>query len=141
MNLTRLYTRAVVFPSLIAIISIGILSFYDNKDYKSEWLTGEAVALMSLLAGGAYSIIICIVSLTIFLNKFEKVKSNNTLSGLAWFVLPITWIIICISQTIRHWQYEIRIIEILYLLSLNLPFIVGLVWTFGKYRLRETISK
>ena len=131
MTLRKLYIKGLIFPSIIAIASTGILSAYHNSDYKSEWLTKESVIFMSVSAAFVYSLIICVLGLTVFLNN-KIIKTRGSAAFLSWFLLPMTFIIIAIVKTTDHrLNYETRTTgQLFYLITLNLPFVIGLIWTY-----------
>lgn len=131
MNLANLYKKAVIYPSFIGIIITLILFLFLNKNYKSEWLTKESVLFMAVIYLIIYCLIICILSLTIFLNQ-KIIRSIGTASFLSWFLLPITWIIISVYKTtmFRIYYAPETTIELIFLITINLPFVVGLIYTY-----------
>ena len=136
MSLVQHYRNAVLYPSLVIILLSIIFSIIDNYNYKSEWLTAESVIFLSIVTAIVYSLIISALSLTIFLNKFEKVKVNNVLTALSWFLLPFVFITIVFIHEIRvRVNYEEEFgSDFIYVLILNIPFIVGLIWSYFRYR-------
>ncbi len=135
MTLKRLYIKAVILPSIIVIVGMSILSITDPHDYTTQWTSKESIIFISILISFIYSLIICVLALTIFLNN-KIIKPNGPASFLSWFLLPMTWIILALSKSLYHSQkigggYDINF---LYLTVLNLPFVIGLVWTYILFR-------
>jgi len=131
----KLYCRGVLLPAMISIISTTVLSATENNAYKSEWMTKGTVIGMTLMVSFIHSLIISFLALTIFLNN-KTFKTRGILTFFSWFVLPVTWIIITSYKTIDHrLNYEIDTeAQLIYLVTLNLPFIIGLIWTFIIYK-------
>lgn len=105
-----------------------------NRNYKSEWLTSESVIAMTVIAAIGYGLIICVLALTIFLNKHERVSSNSIFSALSWFALPFGFICLVIGKAINEYLTVGSTNEIIYSVVLNLPFVIGLIWGFCKFR-------
>lgn len=129
MTLKRLYLLGVLIPGLIVVIATTVSTTFDSEQYKSEWLTKDTIIGMTLLVSLIHTLIISVLSLTMFLNK----KRQTTLiTFLTWFLLPITWIIITVYKTVDHrLNYAIDTKEqLLHLIPLNLPFIIGLALTY-----------
>ena len=126
MTLKRLYIRGVIFPTLIVVVSISCLAVLDNNDYTSEWMTKESVIFMSILFSFIYSLIICTLSLTIFLNN-KFIKTGSFASFLSWFLLPMGWIILAVSKSLYHRQKHYpngNNMDLIYLVVVNLPFVI-----------------
>jgi len=140
MTLSELYKRSVVYPWLILLPCITIYSIIENRNYKSEWLTSESIIGMTIMAAIVYGLIICILALTIFLNKNERVSSNGIFSALSWFVLPFGFICLVIGKAINEYLTVGSTSEIVYSLFLNLPFVIGLSWGFWKFRKLQRCS-
>ena len=136
MNLSGYYRRATIYPSLLSIFITTIYSYNVNRSYKSEWLTSDAVTLFSMMAAFVYAIIICLLSLTLFFNKYERVRQSRNLSLLSWFLLPIGFIATVIVSNIRLMisdQTDDRS-DFIFIILLNLPFMVALIWSYVRYR-------
>src|SRR5688572_14236208 len=101
MTLNKYYRQAVVYPFICVMALVITFSIVDNYNYKSEWLTADSVIFMIVLWGFFYSVIVCVLSLTIFLNKIEKVKDNTFLNLLSWFLLPLSFITLVLNHEIR----------------------------------------
>lgn len=114
----------------------SVYSIIDNYNYKSEWLTASSVISMQITFTFLYSLIISCLSLTIFLNKFEKIRSNSFWGSLSWFLLPFSFIIIVIVHEVNFsLKYEGKLgSDFNYYIILNVPFIIGLIWSYIKYR-------
>ena len=137
MTLNRQYRQAILYPFVAVILCTLIYSTLDNYNYKSEWLTAGSVIFLSVIWAFLYSLIISGFALTIFLNKFEKVRTNNLLVILSWFLLPFSFIGVIINHEITfEMKYESGKLgsDFIYVLILNVPFTVGLIWSYFKYR-------
>ena len=136
MKLIRYYRNAVIFPSIFIVIGVTLFSILDNYSYKSEWLTAESVILFSIITSIIYSLFICLLSLTIYLNIFEKINKNFYLSLLTWLFLPITCIAITLIYEINQ-SIKINVIlgsGFIYVLIMTVPYVITLIWTFLKFR-------
>ncbi len=136
MSLNRHYKQAVFFPFIIVMLSTIVFSIVDNYNYKSEWLTADSVIMISIIWAFVYSLVIGLLSLTIFLNKFERIKKNELFMVLCWFLLPFGFIAIIINHEINFkLQYEAGKFgnDFIYLIILNVPFVIGLIWSYFNY--------
>jgi hypothetical protein len=135
MTLNRLYFKGVLLPAIISIIGTTVLSIIENADYKSEWMTKGSAIGLALVVSCIHSLIVSLLALTIFLNN-KIITTTGIPTFLSWFFLPMTWIIITVYKTIDHrLNYETDTEEqLVYLITLNLPFIIGLIWTFIIYK-------
>ena len=140
MKLFRYYRKAVIYPSLILLFFTTIYSIIDN--YKSEWLTAKSAIVMSIISSSIYFLLMCGFSLTIFLNKYQKLNKNLFWNILTWFLLPFGYITLVLIYDIRNRiKYEFGFGNgFIYLLIMTLPFAIGLYWTFMKYRQKITTS-
>jgi hypothetical protein len=139
MTLRRLYIIGVLIPGLIAIVATTISTALDNEDYQSEWLTKDAVVGMTLIVSLVHSVVISMLSLTIFLNRK---KQTDLLTFLTWFLLPITWISITVYKTLDYRLNEgiHTKRQLLHLISLNLPFVIGLILTYTIFVRQKRIN-
>ena len=113
----------------------------DN--YKSDPLTAKSVIQMSILPSLIFSLLICGLSLTIFLNKIKKLNKNVVWNLLTWFLLPFAYISIIL---LHDFEYRIKYDfgfgnDFLYILIMTIPYVIGLCWTFIKYRKEITTVK
>jgi hypothetical protein len=129
MTLRRLYIIGVLIPGLVAIVATIISATFDNENYKSEWLTKDAVIGMTFLVSLIHTIMISVLSLTIFLNRKKR---TGLLTFLTWFLLPLTWISITVCKTVDHRLNEAIETkgQLSHLIPLNLPFVIGLILTY-----------
>ncbi len=134
MNLFNYYKKAVIYPSIFILFFCIIYAIIDN--YQSGWLTAKSVIVMSILSTFIFSLLICVLSLTIFLNKLEKINKHLIWNILTWFLLPVAYITIILIHDIENRiKYEFGFgNDFLYLLIMTVPFVIGLCWTFIKYR-------
>ncbi len=134
MKLFKYYNKAVILPSLFVLFFCIVYSFMDN--YKSDPLTIQAVIQMSILPSLGFSLLICGLSLTIFLNKIKKLHKNIIWNILTWFFLPFAYIA---PVLIHDLEYRIKYTfgfgnDFLYILIMTIPYVTCLCWTFIKYR-------
>ncbi len=134
MTLSGIYTRSVIYPSLILLLVVTVFSIIINRDYKSEWLTREAAIEMDIIAALVYSLLICLLALTVFLNRYESVRSNTYLSALSWFLAPGALICSMFGKAINHYFAVGTPYEIEFAIAFNLPFAIGLIWGFRRFR-------
>ncbi len=136
MSLNECYKKATLYPSIIIILGTLVFSIIENYNYKSEWLTGESVIFLAIITAIVYCLIVSLLSLTIFLNKFKKVNENSVLIFLSWFSLPFGFItIVFIHEINLNIKYEEKgDSDLVYIVIFNLPFILGLIWSYYKYQ-------
>jgi hypothetical protein len=136
MTTTIYYRNSALYPAITAILLTLVFSVVDNRDYKSEWLTSDSVIGMTLMTSIVYSVILCMSCLTIFLLNIEVFKKNKLWTALSWFLIPF----VCIATFLTHEiGFNLKYNESLgndfvYVTLMNLPFIVGLIWTYLRYR-------
>jgi hypothetical protein len=136
MTLSEHYKKAVLYPSLFVFIVATVFSIIENYNYKSEWLTADTVIFLSIGTAFIYCLIFCLLSLTIFLNRLEKIKENGVLSFLSWFLFPFGFMIVVFAHEI---SFKIRYDEkfdsdFVFVIVLNLPFLFGLIWSYVIYK-------
>ena len=140
MNLFGYYRKAVIYPSIF--IQFFCITYSIIENYKSEWLTAKSAIVMSISTSLIFSLFMCGLSLTIFLNKLEKLNKNLIWNILTWFLLPFAYITIVLIHDIRNRiKYEFGFgNDFLYLLIMTIPFVIGLCWAFIKYRQKITTA-
>ncbi|MFT3680647.1 MAG: hypothetical protein QM791_10270 [Ferruginibacter sp.] len=144
MQLARYYKNAILYPSIIIIAVIIPFSIIENYDYDSEWMTSDSVIFLATTIALLYCLAISILALTIFLNKLEKVRVSRSWSFLSWFLLPFCLIItVLVHEIILKIKYSERFFssDFIYVLILNLPFMLGLGWNYYRYRQTVTPAK
>ena len=134
MKLFRYYKKAVIYPSIFILFFCIVYAFINN--YKSDPLPVKSVIQMSIVPALIYSLLICTLSLTIFLNKFSKLNKNLVWNLSAWFLMPFGYILIIL---LHDFEYRIKYDfgfgnDFFYLLIMIIPYIIGLCWTFIEYR-------
>jgi len=136
MTIAKYYRNSSLYPAIIAIAITFIFSLIENKDYKSEWLTAEAVIEMNFITSVIYTLILSVSCLPILLVKSKVISENKILTILCWFLLPVA----CIATTFTH-EIIFKLThnekfgkDFLYVILLNLPFIIGLLWTYLNYQ-------
>lgn len=134
MNLFNYYRKAVIYPSLFILFFCILYPLFDNM--KSEWNITKSAIIISIVTSGIYSLIMCVLSLTIFLNKFQKLNKNLFWNILTWFLLPATYIVIFLVHDIKtRINYDFGFgYDFIYLIIMTMPFLIGLYSTFIKYR-------
>lgn len=140
MKLFNYYRKAVIYPSLFTLFFCIIYSILDNYNFKSDWQTAKSLIKVAIVFSFIFCLLMCGLSLTIFLNKFKKLGKNLIWNILTWFLLPFGYI----SMVLIH-DIENRIKyafgfgnDFIFLLMMTLPFVIGLCWTFMKYRQKIT---
>lgn len=135
----KYYKIATLYPSVLVLIGVLIFSIIENYDYKSEWLTADAVIFMSFVTAFIFCFFICLLSLTILLNKSEKIRSNKYLSFLSWFLLPGSVLIAILILEVSKWisATEGTKNETKYTFMLCIPFLISLIVSYLKYKKRN----
>lgn len=134
MNLFNYYKKAVIYPSVFILFFGIVYSFMEN--FKSDPLPIQSVIQMSILPAFIFTLLICALSLTIFLNKFKRLSKNIIWNLLTWFFLPTGYILIIL---LHDFQNRIKFAfcigtDFFYLMIMTIPYVIGLIWTFMKYR-------
>gem|GEM_PF-6514692 len=93
---------------------------------------GEVISL-SIIVSVLYGVIVSALATTIFLNKIKRVRSSRWLSFLSWFLLPLGFIGAVVTYTLLYENDEAGN-SLTYILLINVPFILGLTWSYYKYR-------
>jgi hypothetical protein len=141
MTLARCYRNALIYPSLITLIGVAIFWVIDDTYSKIKLMPGDAEFFFTLAVVSVYCLLMAGLCLPIFLNKFERIRSNWLLSFLSWFLLPFGVIVILtFSGGEFNTKNDIKYTTegILFVLLLNLPFIAGI--TLSYWRFRKTVS-
>ena len=139
MKLINYYRDSVVYPTVfILFFSIVYAVLYNLK---SNGLTDSSAMLMSVAPPVIFALLMCVLSLTIFLNKLRKLHKNLMFNILTWFLLPYGYITVILIHDIQaRIKFEFRFgSNFLYLLVMTAPFVIGLCLTFLRYR-QETIT-
>ena len=134
MKLFNYYKKAVFYPSLYILFFCIIYSILDN--YNSELQTAKTVISTSVVPTLYFALLMCGLSLTIFLNKIKKLNKNLVWNISTWFLLPFLYIVLILIFDIQNRiRYEFGFgSDFLYLLIMTVPFVIGLYRTFKKYR-------
>ncbi len=139
MKLIKYYKDAVLIPSLSVIVTYIIFAIFHkifSQVYENEWLTDEAILLTSFWLVILNALLISVLSVTIFLNKYNEIKANFFLSLLSWFVIPMIWILYILIthfyyvKTYSHYFNS----ESIFVFFNTLPYILGLLLAFIKFR-------
>lgn len=137
MSMWSYYIKAALFPAIIAIVSSTVFAAIQNRNYKSEWLSADAVVGLIFLAVLIHSILMSMLSLPILLVRIKSIWRNRLHVSLCWFLLPFIYMAVQITHEIYfNLTYDEKLLneEIVYILIANLPFITGLIFTNRKYR-------
>ena len=144
MLLTRYYRRAALLPSGILILGSIIYSICDltigpGKHYKSEWLTADSMDLYAIGMVILHCGIVSLLCSTIFLINYVSVRTSPILTFLSWFLLPMIYLGYLLALLCRSVYHQVDVQgTCLFVLSLTLPFIFGLILTFVKFQRRKT---
>ncbi|MBU0519596.1 hypothetical protein KJ564_11750, partial [bacterium] len=103
-------------------------------------LTDYSAILMSIIPALIYSLLMCGLSLTIFLNNFKKFNKNLIYNIMTWLLLPFAYIVMIFIHDIKNRiKFEFGFgSDFLYLLIMTIPFIIGLCLTLLKFRQSTT---
>lgn len=134
------YKWAVIYPSLFAILNVFIFTIVDYyiSDHKSEWLAPESIIFITVLFSIIYCFIGCLLALPIFLNSIEKFRANQLYIFLSWFALPVGVFIFTFFDQLKKTitiERELNS-DLILMLVLNLPFVIGLVGSYLLFRKR-----
>lgn len=137
-SISKYYRRAVFLPGLIVISGYIIFAIFDvifGKQYNSEYLTNSGVWLATIAMVAVNTVFVGVLATPIFLNNQPKIRMNIAISFLTWFLCPMIWFFYLLS---KHYHYLTRShqldIESAFVFSNTLPFILGLIFSFIKFR-------
>ncbi len=140
MKLLTYYIKAAILPSLFIIFFCVIYSIMVN--YESDGLTDKSAVVRSIITTFIFSLLMSGLSLTIFLNKLKKLNKNLIWNIFSWFFLPFFYLTIIFIHDLKiRIKYDFGFgNDFLYLLIMTIPFVIGLSWTFVKYRQKITTA-
>lgn len=126
LHLARGYFLSTFTPALCAVISTVALGLIEyDPDYRSEWLTAESVIEFSFVMSVLNALFISLLSLTIFVNRLDKIRNSFVLSVLSWLAFPGLWIGCVLSK--EHSMFVI----------LNtVPYLIALILSLWMFRKR-----
>jgi hypothetical protein len=143
-KMTEYFKKAIIFPGLLIALGNGIFGIVDIiwSEFRSEWLTQGGVIFISIVMVSLNAMFIGLLTTPIFLNYNKKIRSNVLICFLTWFLCPIIWISYLL---IKHYNYVMHFShkldeESIFVLLNTIPFVVGLVWTFIRFRQDLTIN-
>jgi len=136
MKLFNYYKNAVIYPSLFILFFSLINSTIDLL------LSDYSDLLSSIISTLIFCVVMSGLALTIFLNKIKKYSTHLIWNIFTWFFLPFFYITMIYSHDINtRIKFEFGSgNDFLYLLIMTLPFIIGLIWSFTKYRQQITTT-
>jgi hypothetical protein len=131
-TLTGYYRRAALKPLAVTAIFGFILSVtHDGSAYKSEYASNdgyvETVVLLALVSAS-----ISLLSLTIFLNKSQAIRANNTFSFLTWSALPGALCLLLVYIGLRDPGHDL-LLAFVFLIAIS--HLVSLITTFRHFRM------
>ena len=130
------YFKATVYPSLLTFLGTFIWSAIENRNYKSEWMTGSSTNGLAAMMSLGYVICVMLLCLPIFLVNNKVVQRSAILTFLCWFGLPV-------GAMAAIFIFEIRFDlkygggvgdDIIYIILLSVPYLTGLIWSYMAYR-------
>jgi hypothetical protein len=136
-DITRYYRLAVMLPGLIIflgyiIFEIGFLIF--GEEYKSEWLTNDVFVFFGVVIILVQAFIMFILSIPLMLNTHFRIRANRTKSFLTWFLAPMIWLVFLLVNYYRSINSFETVGESVWIFSNTLPYTIGLIWTFIRFR-------
>lgn len=134
MKLFTYYRRAAIYPSLFVLFFYFIYLFLDN--YSGNWQEVKSTVVTSAISAVIYSLVMCILSLSIFLNRISKLNTNLIWNFLTWFLLPLGYLILFFIHDIRDRIYYGFGFghDFIFLFIITIPFVIGLYTTFRRFR-------
>ena len=137
MTLSELYKKSVVYPGLVLIIIASlysIVAYWNYRDYQDGTYAKLELIGMTIVLSTVYWLFICLLSRTIFLTKSQKVRGNRVLSALSWFLLPFSFVLVVFGKAINEFVTAGSVWEIIYATLGNIPFIIGLLWGYNRFK-------
>jgi hypothetical protein len=146
LELIQYFRKAIILPGSIIVLGFIIYGISDalfGNEYQSEWMTKEGAIFTTIILVVLNTIFISLLATPLFLNNNPKVRSNLIISTLTWFLSPGIWIGYLLT---KHYNYLTNFShkfdsESVFVLSNTIPFVIGLAWTFIKFRKDLKIQK
>jgi hypothetical protein len=141
-SLKSLYKKSIFYPSglllgIAFLFSIAYWFLFHRKvenEYSEHSLNLFEFIMLYFVIALVYSFIVAILSLSIFLNSYKKIRSNFVLSALSWFLLPVGFICLVIGKAVNEFLTVDSLWEIIFALIGGIPFVVSLIIGFRKFR-------
>ncbi len=141
-NLTKLYIVAAVLPFSVAIVIGGALDLYEGDYWSIDNIGLEPEHVM------LYSLIVAVLSLTIFFNKIPLIANYRLSSMLFWMLIPCGIIIYTTLSETLSWNsypsfFDESTIEIflknqrfmkIYLVIVSVIHILSLIYSYIIFR-------
>ena len=142
--LKSIYKTSIYYPSAVLLglgflypIAYRFIVKNAEEEYSEHSLNLFESIVAYVLIALMFSIVLAILSLPIFLNTYEKIRSNIILSALSWFLLPCGFISLVIGKAINEFITVDSLWEIIFGLIGGIPFIISLLIGFRKLRSLE----
>lgn len=134
MKLFNYYKKAVLYPSLFVLFFSIIHALIAH--YESNGLTDYSAIKMAMVSSLIFALLMSLLSLSIFLNKISRLHKNLIWNVLSWFLLPFFYLIIVFIHDLQiRIKYDFGFgNDFIFLSIMILPYILGLCYTFIKYR-------
>jgi len=134
MKLRRYYMEAVLSPSVFVLLFVVIFTIADSRG--QGWQSSKSALMSAIGTSIVYFIIVCVLALSIFLNRIKGLAGNLVWNLVTWFTLPFAYLIYVVYNDIKNRiLYNFGLGKgLLYLILMTSPYFIGLVWSFIKYR-------
>jgi hypothetical protein len=132
----RYYKWAVGWP-LVFVIGIQLLyCLYELFFHPApgEWLTDSSVFVSALLLLVVHSAWVAALCLPLLLAGRPLVRRYGVLQLLCWFALPFSWFAGLLYRFWRTDNSESHLSDNLLLLANTVPFAIGLIYSFLRFR-------
>jgi hypothetical protein len=138
MKLFNYYKKAALYPSLLVLFFSLIHSLIAN--YEGNGLSDDSAIFMSIITSLFFTLLVSLLSLSIFLNKIARLYKNLTWNLLTWFLLPLFYFAIVFIHDLKfRVNYDFGFgDDFIFLLFMIFPYIIALCWTFIQYRSKIT---
>ena len=136
-SIWKFYKRSSLIPFVIIVIT-GItlaLTHVQDSNYKSEYFASDGFTESVFFILGV-SAAICIVSLTIYCNRFQTVANNQLLSGACSLLLPFLLIGNIMRTQLNSMQFfpdEVNILDY-FIIGICIAHIIALTISFILFR-------
>ncbi len=134
MTIGKAYLKGVLLPAGILPMIVFLYSVTDNfiNGSKGAFLN-DSLFWLFMIIPFVFSLTFSILGLSMFINLFKPIRSNKVLHFLSWFLLPVAYMLYSIYYLViqNHISFELNDMS---LSIIYLPFIVGLVYTYRKYK-------
>lgn len=139
----KYYRKAILYPALALFLMDWLHGVLIGVSTHNWTYIKEGFIIMTVLYTLQYSLIVGVLSTSIFMVEWPRIQKSTALTILCWFLLPVCFMLlfpVYAYYNMRFFHRDSYSDEIMILALLNLPFLVGLIWTYLIYRKKSRVG-